>query len=140
MKNELLISGVLEVRRNGALVGRIDNLVVTVGLNWIADRMKNNSAVMNQMKIGSGTTAPAAGDTDLESELAAVSLDSTTVSTNTVTYVATFPAGTGTGTVTEACVWESTGSTMLCRTTFTAVSKGAIDSLELTWVITVSAS
>jgi hypothetical protein len=61
------------------------------------------------------------------------------VSTNTIEYVALFPAGTGTGTVTEAGVFNnSSGGTMLCRTVFGVVTKDAGDSMSITWTITVS--
>jgi hypothetical protein len=55
------------------------------------------------------------------------------------TYVASFPAGTGTGAVTEAGIFNaSSGGTMLCRTVFSVVNKGADDAMSITWTITVS--
>ena len=74
------------------------NLVVTTGLNFICSRMKDTTAgAMSHMGLGSGTTA-AAGDTDLGSLLGSrEALDSTTVSSNTITYVASFEAGDATG-------------------------------------------
>lgn len=122
---------------------REENLVVNTGLNFICDRMEGVSeAVMSHMAVGSGTTAPAAGDTDLQSILGVrEALDSTTVSSNTITYVASFEAGEGTGAVTEAGLFNaSTGGTMLCRTTFDVVNKAADDTLQITWVITLTAS
>ena len=94
---------------------------------------------MSHMAIGSGTTAAAAGNTALGTELGRVSLTSTTVSSNVVTYVATFAAGTGTGAVTEAGILTaSSGGTMLCRTVFSVVNKGSADSMTITWTVTVS--
>ena len=44
-----------------------NNLVVDTGLDYIASRMKDATAtVMSHMGLGTGTTAAAAGDTDLE--------------------------------------------------------------------------
>ena len=61
------------------------------------------------------------------------------MSTNTITYTATFPAGTGTGAITEAAVLNASSSgTMLCRTTFPVVNKAAGDTIAVTWVVTVS--
>jgi len=116
------------------------NLVVDTGLNFIVSRMKDtSSSVMSHMAIGSGTTAAAAGNTALGTELGRVSLTSTTVSTNTVTYVATFGAGTGTGAVTEAGILNAASDgTMLCRTVFPVVNKQSGDSMTITWTITVS--
>jgi len=122
---------------------REENLVVSAGLNFICDRMEGVAeAVMSHMAVGSGATAPAAGNTALETQLGArEALDSTTVSSNTITYVASFEAGDGTGAVTEAGLFNAaTGGTMLCRTTFDVVNKAADDTLQITWVITLTAS
>ena len=120
----------------------IKNVVVTVGLGYIASRMKDATApAMSHMAVGSGNTAAAAGNTTLETELGRVTLTSTTVSTNTVQYIGDFPAGTGTGAVVEAGVLNaSSGGTLLCRTVFSVVNKGASDTLKVTWTITVSDS
>ena len=82
----------------------IKNLVVNDGLNFIVSRMKDTTqGAMSHMAVGSSTTAAAAGQTDLVSILGSrEALDSTAVSTNTVTYVSSFEAGEGTGAVTEA--------------------------------------
>lgn len=121
----------------------IDNLVVDAGLDYIASRMEGtSSSVMSHMALGSGTTAAAAGDTDLESILGSrEALDSTTVADNTVTYVSSFEAGDATGAVTEAGIFNaSTSGDMLCRTVFAVVNKQADDTLSVTWTITISAS
>jgi hypothetical protein len=116
------------------------NLVVTTGKNFIASRMAGTSSnVMSHMAIGSGTTSAAAGDTALETELGRVSLTSTTVTDNSVAYVATFPAGTGTGAVTEAGILNASSSgTLLCRTVFSVINKGSADTLGITWTVTVN--
>lgn len=118
----------------------VDNLVVDDGLDYIASRMAGTSAgVMSHMAVGDGTTNPAAGDSALESELGRVALTSTTVTANAVEYVATFGAGTGTGAVTEAGILNnSTGGTLLCRTEFAVINKGASDSMTITWTVTIS--
>jgi hypothetical protein len=118
----------------------VKNLVVTVGKNLIASRLKDTTdAAMTHMAIGSGTTAAANADTALGTQLGRVSLTSTTVTTNNVAYVATFPAGTGTGAVTEAGLFNaSSGGTMLCRTVFSVINKGAADTLGITWTVTVN--
>jgi len=119
------------------------NLVVSAGLNFICDRMEGTSeAVMSHMAVGSGSTAAAAGDTDLGSILGSrEALDSTTVSTNTITYVSSFEAGDGTGAITEAGIFNAASAgTMLCRTVFSVINKAADDTLQITWTITLSAS
>ena len=121
----------------------IDNLVVDAGLDYIASRMEGTSSnVMSHMALGSGTTAAAAGDTDLESILGSrEALDSTTVTDNAVAYVSSFEAGKGTGAVTEAGIFNAvSGGTMLCRTVFSVVNKAADDTMSITWTITISAA
>ena len=140
IQDNLKMKGRLQVSLNGEVVRDIDNLVVTAGKGYVASRMKDASATaMSHMAIGSSTTAAAAGQTALLSELGRVSLTSTTVSSNVVTYVATFAAGTGTGAVTEAGILNASSSgTLLCRTEFSVVNKGSADSMTITWTVTVS--
>jgi len=93
------------------------------------------------MAIGGSATSPAASDTSLGSELGRVGLTSTSVSANTLTYLGTFSPGTGTGTVKEAGIFNAQGSgagTMLCRTTFADINKGASDSIVITWNVSVA--
>lgn len=121
----------------------IDNLVVDAGLDFIASRMKDATATaMTHMALGSSSTAAAAGNTALGSQLGSrEALDSTTVTNNAVAYVASFEAGDATGAVTEAGLFNaSSGGTMLCRTVFSVVNKLADDSMTVTWTVTISAS
>ncbi len=136
----LKLTGKLKIALNGETVQEVDNLVVTAGKGYVASRMKDATATaMSHMAIGSGSTAAAAGNSALGSELGRVALTSTTVSGAVVTYVATFPAGTGTGAVTEAGILNASSSgDLLCRTVFSVVNKGASDSMTITWTVTVS--
>ena len=121
----------------------INNLIVSAGLEFICSRMAGTSAnVMSHMALGSGTTAAAAGDTDLGSILGSrEALDSSTASSNTITYVSSFEAGEGTGAVTEAGIFNAaSGGDMLCRTVFSVVNKEADDTMSVTWTITLTAS
>ena len=120
----------------------IKNLIVDSGLNFICDRMKNDETAMTHMALGSGSTAAAAGDTSLGSQLGSrEALDSDTVSANTITYTSSFEAGDATGAVTEAGIFNAaSGGTMLCRTVFAVVNKSADDSLSVTWQIQLTAS
>lgn len=117
----------------------VPNLVVTVGKTFIAARMVGTPTAMSHMAIGSGTVDPVVGDTTLGTELARVALSSSTSSLAVVTYVASFGSGVGTGAVTEAGIFNaSSAGTLLCRTEFAVVNKGATDSMSITWNITVS--
>ena len=140
INDQLQLKGHLQIHLNDELVRDVDNLVATTGKNLVASRLVGTTpAVMSHMAIGSGTTAAAAGNTALGTELGRVSLTSGSASSAVVTYVATFAAGTGTGAVTEAGLLNaSSGGTLLCRTVFSVVNKGANDSMTVTWTVTVS--
>jgi hypothetical protein len=117
----------------------IKNLVVTAGKTWIAGRMAGTPTAMSHMAVGSGTTAAVAGDSVLGTSLGRAALTSSTSSGAEATFVASFNAGTGTGAVTEAGIFnDPTAGTMLCRTVFSVVNKGALDGMTITWKITVS--
>lgn len=136
----LILKGKLAIALNGETVKEVDNLVVTAGKEFVASRMKDaTTTAMTHMAIGTGSTAAAASNTALGSQSARTTLTSTTVSGADVTYVDTFPAGTGTGAITEAGLFNASSSgTMLCRTVFSVVNKGASDSMTITWTVTVS--
>ena len=139
INEDLKLKGKLKIALNDKVVQEVDNLVVTAGKNFVADRMKNNSTVMGYMAVGTGTTAAAAGNTTLGSESDRNALTSTTVTDNAVAYVGTWAAGDASVEIKEAGLFSaSSGGTMLARTVFSAVNKGASDSLTITWTITVS--
>ena len=136
----LKMTGAVAIALNGEVVQEIPNLVVTAGKGYVASRMKDATATaMSHMAIGTNNTTAAVGQTALSAEAARGALTSTTVSTNTIAYVETFAAGTGTGAIVEAGVFNaSSGGTMLCRTVFAVVNKGSADAMTITWTITVS--
>lgn len=120
------------------------NLVVTVGKSVIASRLTGSStAVMSHMALGTGSSAPVAANTTLDSEIvggrvALVTVGGTAVN-NEVTYTTTFGAGIGTGAIVEAGIFNASSlGSMLCRTTFSVVSKEISDTLTITWKITIS--
>ena len=119
----------------------VKNLVVDSGLEYIAELLGfTGPNQMSHMALGTSNTAAAAGNTQLTTQLGArSSLVSTTAVDNTVEFVADFAAGANTGAITEAGIFNaSTAGTMLCRTVFAVVNKGALDSMTITWTITIS--
>lgn len=120
---------------------KINNLVVSVGKNYIANRMTSNSAtIMSHMAVGGGNVAPTTSQANLLAEVDRIALDSTTRTNNTIVYVCTFPAGNATGTLSEAGIFNASGAnagTMLCRTNFNEVNKGAGDVVVITWNVVV---
>ena len=139
INDNLALTGALTIEVNNVVVQTAENLVVTAGKNWVADRMNNANTVMTHMAVGTGTTAAAAGNTTLVSESDRNTLTSTTVTNNAVAYVATWAAGDATAALTEAAILDAaSGGDMLARTVFSVVNKGAADSMTITWTITVS--
>ncbi len=147
-KEVLKLKGRLQIALNGKIVRDIDNLVVTVGKNWVASRMGGGaSAVMSHMAIGTGTTAAAIGDTTVETEVARVALTAAggTVSTNTIVYACTFAADVPdvtaptTSPITEAGILNAASAgTLLAHTVFPVVNKGEADTMTISWTITIS--
>ena len=143
VNEQLNMTGHLQIRLNDELVRDVPNLVVTAGKGFVATRMIGTGAgVMSHMEVGTGTTDPVAGNTALETPVSGsrtAFTSSAAVSGAVVTYVTAFAAGTGTGALTEAGIFNaSSGGTMLCRTEFAVVNKGASDTMTITWTVTVS--
>lgn len=143
--DSILVKGALKIKladAQGNIIAEreVPNLVVAVGKNYIASRMIGvTDDIMSHMAIGTGTTSPASNNTTLESEAGRVTLNSNVRTDNGIAYVATFSAGTGTGAITEAGIFNAgSGGILLCRTTFAVINKGAADTLGITWTVTVA--
>jgi len=143
-KENVKALGTLSIHKNNVEVFYADNLVVGTGLAFIANKMLDgNTAVMTHMALGTGTTAAVTSDTTLETENGRASLDSannvnTNVPGDSVQFVATFPAGTCTGALTEAGLFnDAAAGAMLSRTNFAVVNKSDLDSIAVTWKIVI---
>lgn len=121
----------------------IKNLVLDTGKEFIAASMlkttTNSPVAMTHMAVGTDGTSPAGANTGLGTEIGRVALSGASSAANVVTYTATFPAGTGTGALVEAGIFNAgSAGTALCRTAFPVVNKQANDAMAITWTITVS--
>ena len=112
INDNLALTGALTIAINDEVVQKTRNLVVTSGKEWVAKRMAGQDSNMTHMAIGTGTTAAAAAQTALVTELErnAMTVSGGTVSTNTIEYAATYAAGDGTGAITEAGIFDTVGS------------------------------
>jgi hypothetical protein len=146
MEEQLLTIGFVKARlldSNGKLKEEKDlgyNLIVDTGKQGIADQLLAAPTIPKptHMGIGTGTTAPAVANTALVAETGTRQALTKTRSGNVVTNVATFGAGVGTGAITEAGIFTAvTVGTMYSRIVFSAINKGANDTLELTWTYTI---
>ena len=139
----ITLKGKLIISLNNKIVRETDNLVVTAGKEWVADRMSDASTVMTHMGIGTGTTPAVIGDTALETQHAdgreTLTTSGGTVAGAVITYACSYPSGAHTGAITEAGIFTAaTSGTMLARTVFTVVNKGALDSMTISWAVTIS--
>jgi hypothetical protein len=158
MKDKLKVTGRLQIALNGVVVEDTSNLVVTSGLEYIADAFgTGSSTAMLYMGVGTGGTGEVLANTVLETAISGLdttgfgglqTLDGTdTAGAATVVYTASWAAGEATGALEEAGIFNafSGGGTtevgapeMLSRTTFDVINKGASDTLAITWTITVA--
>ena len=145
--DNLEITGALQISLNNEVVHQCDNLVVTAGKEWVANRFKDDGGgftqlgEMTHMAVGSGSAAAAVGNTALGAELNRIALTTAggTVSGATVQYDATWTSSSPAYAIEEAGIFTaSTGGTMLARTVFAIINKGTDDTVSISWTITVS--
>jgi hypothetical protein len=129
------------IDKNGRIkeIREVHNTVTTAGKNGIMDQILASPTLPKAgwMELGTGT----GGTTLLNAYIAGsrVALTSKTRNTNVITMVGNWAAGTGTGAITEAGVFDVvTANTvnMWCYATFAVINKTASDSLQITWTIT----
>ena len=143
INDQISIKGALIITKNGEVVREIDNLVVDTGKTLVASRIGSNTDnFVNYMGLGiSGWSPVVAGDTALVSEVGrSAAVSSTSISNPLdVVFAATFPAGVGSGSITEAGVFNAaSGGTLVARTAFAVVNKGPDDIVTITWTVTIS--
>ena len=138
MKSQVRITGNLEIFNcDGNNVSRIDidNLVVKSGKDFIAKRVAGTSVpLISLMAVGTQNTAPTVDDTELGTEIANITLTSTVVNENVITYSATFAAGVATGNLTEAGLFNSAGD-MLSHAQFNEINKTSSNAIIIAWNI-----
>lgn len=124
----------------------VENVFVTLGKNAIASRLSGtdttNKGVITYCAVGTGTTAPAAGDTNMETEIARKAVSVRSVSGNVATFTTYFTTEEANGTLKEAGLFgEDATSTVSTGTLFchTAINrtKTSSDTLTLTWTVTI---
>lgn len=121
----------------------VHNTVTTLCHKMSADQLLAAPAVAKPgwMELGTGSGQTAAS-TILATYIAGsrTALDSKTRGANAiVTMVCTFPAGTGTGAITEAGIFNvvtQNTTDLLCYADFAVINKAAADSLTVTWTLT----
>lgn len=127
----------------------VKNTTTNAGFAGVAGRINasGSPAQFDYIAVGTGTTAAAATDTALGTELATnglsraqgtTSLVTTTQTNDTAQVTETFSV-TGSSAVTEAGLLNASSSgTLLARQVFSAINVVSGDSLQITWKIKVS--
>lgn len=120
----------------------IKNTIVNAGYDFICDVIGNTTQPndMAWTAIGTGSTGVQGTDTALETHAARVAnVYAHSTGTKVFTMTADYAAGTGTGAITESALLnESSAGTMLNRIVFSVINKGASDTLQVVWSITLS--
>lgn len=113
------------------------NTVTTAGKNGIADQILLSPTLNKPTHMAVGTGSPSG--TALGTENDRNALTSKTRSNAVVTMIGDWAAGDATAALTEAGVFDasSTGN-MWLSTTFSVINKGASDTLQITWTLTIS--
>lgn len=136
-------TGRIKARRTGK------NLIVDVGRAGIAAGINGSgwTAFFTYIAVGESTTAPAAGQTTLITEIttsglaraAATASRITTSSTNDTASLSKTFSVSGPKTVTEVGAFNaSSGGVMVGRKTFTGVAVDSPDSLQITYTFQIS--
>lgn len=130
--------------RNGVVVDKriADNLVVTTGKSQAAKYwIGTGGNPMTYIAVGTGATAPAAGDGALQAEITDSGLgrkadSSPSVTGNEATISVTWNV-TGSKAVTESGIFNASGGGVMgARVTFAALNVANGDTLSLTWKFT----
>lgn len=134
---------VLQRKDGECIASRHNNMVLNGGIDFLCNAFGAGSArpnAMSHIAVGTGTTAVAAGDTKLVSELLRKEASySHSVGTTKLTVQTTFNAGEATGAITEAGICNaSSGGIFFDRVTFPVINKGASDVLTVTFEITLT--
>lgn len=136
-----------DVNTGAVRVYEYENLIPTVGRTAIADHLTNASPSpaslrINYTALGSGTTAPANANTQLETEVYRKAVASQTKANNVAYYTAFYTATETSGTYREAGVFINGTGTANSGTLFSRVAinitKTTSETLTIDYTLTIS--
>lgn len=151
MNDIIKMKGYIEMElRNGidgSLISRSEerNVIVTAGRSWVLQQICSSvistAQSINNMAVGTGTTAPATSDTGLGSETLRKSIGTfttTNLTSNPPSWLAavSFATNEANTTLGEVGLFNSTsGGTLLGRATFTTVNKTTSNTLSISYTV-----
>lgn len=146
------LKGELLVEIHDAVTGKLKsrelykNLVVTAGKESIADALRgnvaNNKGQITYCAVGTGSTAPAVGNTILVTELYRKQISVRSASARVATFKTFFNQNEANGTLAEAGLFgdlatnTANSGTLFCRTLISRI-KSPQDTMTLTWSVTI---
>ena len=123
----------------------IKNLILTDGLEVCAECLGGTGSqdYLQCIALGDSTQVPVTGDTDLiGSELGRVTSVNAYVASNKEQFVGTFGPGVGTGAIEEAILADANAASgarkSFSRVLTGTITKGAGDTLTVTWEVTIA--
>lgn len=135
-----------DVRTGRVIKDLVNNMFLTAGKESLADALRgttdNNKGIITYCAVGSGTTAPALGDTDLQSEVGRKLISVRSVANNIATFQTFFTTAEANGTLREAGLFGDDASsipgsgTMFCRAAINRV-KSSNDTLTIVWTVAI---
>jgi hypothetical protein len=124
--------------------GRSKNTVVTVGRAWILNRIGSNDAnVIDRIKLGTSTTAPATSQTDLQNSFASksagtVSNAGTTANPPYYTFAASWNSNethASSSAINEFGLFAANGTMVGRVTTGSTINFGSTNTLSVTYTL-----
>lgn len=125
---------------------RIENTVVTAGRKWVLQNIisgthAQTAEVLGYMGVGTGTTAPATGDSALGGETTRIAIGTfttTNLTSNPPSFraEASFATDQANTTLGEVALFNSSETgTMLARATFGTINKTTSNTLSISYTI-----
>ncbi len=124
---------------------RFPNTVTTFGDKLVANRLSGASlSAASHMAVGTGSGGTSSFNslaTETDRNALTSTTQGTTTNDNDVIYVGDWAAGDATAAITEAGIFNAgSGPGMMVYSSFSAINKGASDTLQITWTVTFGAS
>ena len=124
-----------------------NNLVTTAGKNYFAKKIIGSADVLGSsadiLAVGDDdSTAAAVTDTELNNEVARVSIDSVSASGNTGQFTTSLPVGVATGTIAEAGLFTSDTTPILLSHIIlsTPFTKASGEFVSVNWRIRIGSN
>lgn len=122
-------------------VREIHNTTTALGKELLADQLLASPTVAKPGWMEVGTSTPTASLLGSYISGSRTALSSKTRAGNVVTFVCLFAAGVGSGKITEAGLFNvatQNNPVMMLSASFAPMTKGATDTLTITWTFTVN--